>query len=54
MTGIRALNKSEEDAYSQLLGAMYRVGVLKNEKGDEIMATITDRFGKKSPIGKKR
>lgn len=41
------LNSSQEEAYGRLIRAMYRTGVLKSEKGDQIMGDITSRFDKR-------
>lgn len=41
------LNSSQEEAYGRLIRAMYRTGVLKSEKGDQIMEDITSRFDKR-------
>ena len=38
------LSKTQEEAYYELIGAMYRTGVLKNEIADEVWNDITDRF----------
>lgn len=45
--GYTSLNSTQEEAYGRLIRAMYRTGVLKNEKGDEIMNKIENRFAKK-------
>jgi hypothetical protein len=41
------LNDAQEEAYGRLISAMYRTGVLKAEKGDQIMKDITSRFDKR-------
>lgn len=56
-TGITMLNKAEEDAAGEILKAMYRTGVKKNEKADEIFESATNRFNQGSndnPASKKK
>lgn len=56
-SGIGVLNKAEEDAAGEILKAMYRTGVKKNEKADEIFESATNRFNQGSndnPASKKK
>ena len=56
-SGIGILNKEEEDAAGEILKAMYRTGVRKNEKADEIFESATNRFNQGSndnPASKKK
>lgn len=56
-TGITMLNKAEEDAAGEILRAMYRTGVKKNEKADEIFDSATNRSstnGYENPASKKK
>lgn len=56
-SGIGILNKAEEDAAGEILKAMYRTGVRKNEKADEIFESATNRFNQGSndnPASKKK
>lgn len=55
--GIHWLTKAEEDAAGEILKAMYRTGVRKNEKADEIFESATNRFNQGSndnPASKKK
>jgi hypothetical protein len=56
-SGITMLDKAEEDAAGEILKAMYRTGVKKNEKADEIFESATNRFNQGSndnPASKKK
>lgn len=55
--GINWLTKAEEDAAGEILKAMYRTGVKKNEKADEIFDSATNQFsanGYENPASKKK
>lgn len=57
LSGITMLNKAEEDAAGEILKAMYRTGVKKNEKADEIFDSATNRSstnGYENPASKKK
>jgi hypothetical protein len=56
-SGITMLDKAAEDAAGEILKAMYRTGVKKNEKADEIFESATNRFNQGSndnPASKKK